>query len=45
MGLLPLVCGDFGLESRRYHGCLSVVMFVLSGRDLRVRLITRPEES
>jgi len=40
-GLRPLACWDCGFESRRRHGCLSV----LSGRGLCDGLITRPEES
>jgi len=34
VGLRPLVCRDCGFESRRGHGCLSVVCCVLSGTDL-----------
>ena len=41
MGLWPLACLDFGFESRREHGCLSVVRvvccqvkFSASGRSL-----------
>jgi hypothetical protein len=42
--LLP--CWDCWFESRRGHGCLSVVSVVcLSGRGLCDGLITRPEES
>jgi hypothetical protein len=39
-------CWDCGFESRRGHGCLSVVSVVcLSGRGLCDGLITRSEES
>jgi hypothetical protein len=40
----PPDCWDCGFESRRRHGYLPWE-FVLSGRDLCDRLITRPEES
>ena len=36
---------DCGFESHRGHGYLSLVSIVLSGRDLCIELITRPEES
>jgi len=40
-----VTCWDCGFESRRGHGCLSLVTCVSSGRDPCNRLITRPEES
>ena len=44
VGLQPLACWDCGFESRRGHGCLSVVSVVcLSGRGLCCGLIPRPE--
>jgi hypothetical protein len=43
-GLQPLACKDCGFESRRRYGCFFCCC-VLSGRDLCVGLITRPEES
>jgi hypothetical protein len=46
VGLQPLICWASGFESRRVHGCLSVVSVVcLSGRGLFDGLITLPEES
>jgi len=45
VGLRPLACWECRLESRRRHGCLSVVSWVLSGRDLCEELIIHPEES
>jgi len=45
VGLWPLACWDCGFESHGRHGPLSVMSFVLSGRDLCDELITRPEES
>ena len=33
VGLRPLACWDCGLESRRRHGCLSVVSFVCCNID------------
>ena len=44
VGLWRLACWDCGFESRRGHGCMSLVSVVLSGRGLCVALITRPEE-
>jgi hypothetical protein len=44
VGLQPLVCWDYGFESRGGHGCLSLVSVVLSARGLCDGLITRPEE-
>jgi hypothetical protein len=40
----PLACWDYGFESRRGHGCLSLVSVLLSGTGLCDGLITRPEE-
>jgi hypothetical protein len=45
VGLGPLACWDCGFESRRAHGCLSLVSVVLSGAGLCAGLITRPDES
>jgi predicted Zn-ribbon and HTH transcriptional regulator len=44
VGLRPLACWNCGFESRRGHGCLSL-MCVLSGRGLCVEPIPRPEMS
>jgi len=41
----PLACRDFGFESHRIHGRLSIKFCVLSGRGLCDELTTRPEES
>ena len=43
VGLHPLACWDYGFDSCRLHGCLSLVIFVCRG--LFVGLITRPEKS
>jgi hypothetical protein len=34
VGLRPLACWNYGLESRRGHGCLSCECCVLSGREV-----------
>ena len=34
-GLQPLVCSDCVFESRRGHGCLPLVFFVIGERSLR----------
>jgi len=39
MGLRPLACWNYGFESRRGHGCLSLVSVMYD------RPITRPDES
>jgi hypothetical protein len=45
VGLRPPDCWDCRFESRRGHGCLSLVSVVLPGRGLCVQLITRPEKT
>ena len=45
VGLRPLTCCDCGFESRWVHGYLSIVSVVLSGIEICVGLITRPEKS
>jgi hypothetical protein len=45
VSLRPLACWDSGFESRRGHGCLSLLNVVLSGRGLYDGLITRSDES
>jgi len=46
VGLWPLACWDWGFESRREHGCLSVVeCCALAGCCLCDGSITRPENS
>jgi hypothetical protein len=45
VGLQPLEGWNCGFESRRVHGCLSLVSVVLSGRGFCDGLVTRPEES
>jgi hypothetical protein len=46
LGLVLLSCWDCGFEPRRIHGCLYLPLYlVLSGRDLCVGLISRPQES
>jgi len=44
VSLRPLTCWDCGLESRREHGCLSLVSVVCCQLDVCVGLITHPEE-
>jgi hypothetical protein len=43
--LRQLACWDCGFESRRGHGCLSLVSGVLLGRGLCDGTVTRREES
>ena len=43
--LQPIACRDCGFEYRQGHGCLSVVIVVLLGRDICGGPIPRPEES
>jgi hypothetical protein len=46
VGLRPLACWDCGFESRRGHGCLSVVSVVCRQVEISASgLITLPEES
>jgi hypothetical protein len=45
VGLRPLACWDLSFETHQRHGCLSLVIVVLSGRGLCDGLITRPEET
>jgi hypothetical protein len=45
VGVRPLAFWDCGFESRRKHGCLSVVSVVRCCRGLCDELITRPEDS
>jgi hypothetical protein len=44
-GLQPIACWNWGFESPRRHGCLSVLCCVLSGRGLCDGPIPRPKES
>jgi hypothetical protein len=43
--LWPLACWDSGFESRRGHGCLSLVSVVCCQAEFSASLITRSEES